>query len=375
MKTAAALVLAIAVFARSADAQAADSVHSKTPAADSAPKLSLGAFVDSYYAWDFNRPHNFDRAYTTQPARHAEFNINLAFVEAVLSGPRYRGRLALQFGTSVQANYASEPRLGSVSGPGVSQFLQEATVGYQARPSLWIDAGIFFAHLGYESWISSDNLAYSRSFVADFSPYYEAGIKATWAATPKLTAIFCIVNGWQNVANYNTPPAAGVRFDFVASPKLTLTYDGFVGNAAPDSARLQLRVYHDVIAQYNASDRWQFAAVYSLGTQSRTTPSGGTASWWGTTVIAKRRLTDAVALVGRAEHYSDPGQVIVITGVREGFQTSSASLGADVKLAKPLLWRTELRVMKSRGAIWPLNANSAHGPNDAFLVSSLSLRI
>ena len=369
------IFLALAIFARAAGAQDADSVLSKAPATDSAPKISLSAFVDSYYAWDFNRPRNFDRAFTTQPARHAEFNINLAFIEAVLSGSRYRGRLALQFGTSVQANYAGEPRLGSVSGPGVSQFLQEATVGYHVTPSIWVDAGIFFAHLGYESWISSDNLAYSRSFVADFSPYYEAGLKATWAATPKLTATFCIVNGWQNIANYNTPPAAGVRFDFAATPKLTFTYDGFVGNAAPDSARLQLRVYHDLIAQYNASDRWQFAAVYSLGTQSRTTPSGGTASWWGTTVIAKRRVTDAVSLVGRAEHFSDPGQVIVLTGVRDGFRTSSVSLGADVKVAKPMLWRTEFRVMKSSGAVWPLNARSAYGTNDAFLVSSLSLRI
>jgi hypothetical protein len=23
---------------------------------------SVGGFVDAYYAWDFNRPHNFDRA-------------------------------------------------------------------------------------------------------------------------------------------------------------------------------------------------------------------------------------------------------------------------------------------------------------------------
>ena len=98
--------------------------------ADSGPRVSLGAYLDTYYAWDVGRPSNFDRAYTTQPARHAEFNINLAFVEASLAGPRYRARLALQWGTSVQANYAGEPRIGGISGPSVSQFLQEATVGY-----------------------------------------------------------------------------------------------------------------------------------------------------------------------------------------------------------------------------------------------------
>ena len=61
------------------------------------PGLRIGGFVDTYYAFDFNRPSNFDRAYTTQPARHDEFNVNLAFLEAVLpEGPDSpaRGRLA-----------------------------------------------------------------------------------------------------------------------------------------------------------------------------------------------------------------------------------------------------------------------------------------
>ncbi len=148
-------------------------------AADSGPKVTLGAFIDAYYAWDRDRPANFDRAYTTQPARHAEFNVNLAFVEATVAGPRYRGRLAPQWGTSVQANYAGEPRLGGISGPSVSQFLQEATVGYQVAPTLWVDGGIFFAHTGMEGWISRDNLTYSRSLIADFSPFYETGVKVT----------------------------------------------------------------------------------------------------------------------------------------------------------------------------------------------------
>ena len=79
--------------------------------------MTFGAFVDAYYAYDLNRPRALDRAFTTTAARHDEFNVNLAFVEAVLAAPRLRGRLAVQFGTSVQANYAGEPRVGAVSGP------------------------------------------------------------------------------------------------------------------------------------------------------------------------------------------------------------------------------------------------------------------
>jgi hypothetical protein len=340
---------------------------------DTSTVRTFGGFVDTYYAWDFDRPASFDRAFTTQPVRQAEANVNLAFVEAKWSGPRYRGRLALQWGTSVQANYAAEPRIGAVSGPSVSQFIQEATAGYQLASSLWLDAGIFFAHAGYESWISRDNLAYSRSLVADFSPYYEAGAKMTWAASPKLTATFALVNGWQDISNYNTPPAGGVRFDYTPTSKVTLTYDNFVGNMAADSLPVQLRVYHDVIAQYNPNAKWQLAGVYSLGTQGHTIGADGTASWWGMAALAKYHATSKLAFVGRVEQYSDPSQVIVVTGLPAGFQTTGGSFGVDVSLQAPVLWRTELRGFRSKSAVWPLHTSGDFGRNDGFLVTSLAL--
>ena len=94
-------------------------VPTRVVAQDSTRTVTVGAFVDAYYAWDFNRPGpgNFDRAFTTQPARHEEFNVNLASVEVKLSGEHTRGRVALQAGTAVQSNYAGEPRTGSISGP------------------------------------------------------------------------------------------------------------------------------------------------------------------------------------------------------------------------------------------------------------------
>jgi hypothetical protein len=375
----AACVLAAALVLPSfhVSAQAVDSAKapaSAPSAGDTVTTRSFGGFIDLYYAWDANRPRNFDRAYATQPARHAEFNANLAFLETKFTGPRYRGRLAVQWGTSVQANYAGEPKLGGISGPNVSQFLQEATVGYQLKPNLWLDGGIFFAHVGYEGWISRDNLAYTRSLVAEFSPYYEAGAKLTWTASPTLTATFAVLNGWQDISVYNTPPAGGIRLDYSPNPKLTLTYDNFIGNAAADSEPIRMRVYHDAIAAYAPNDRWQLAAVYSIGSEGRRTTSGGAASWWGFTTFAKYHATSSVSVVGRVEHFSDPSQVLIITGVPERFfQTTGASFGLDVKSASPVLWRTELRGFRSTNDVWPLHGAGRYGRNDVFVVSSLAV--
>jgi hypothetical protein len=154
---------------------------------------------------------------------------------------------------------------------------------------------------------------------------------------------------------------------------VTLTYDNFVGNAAADSEPVRMRVYHDVIAQYAPGKRWQLAAVYSLGTQSRSTPAGGTASWWGMTTFTKYHATSALSFVGRVEQYSDPSQVIVITGLPASFQTTGASLGVDVKLRAPVLWRTELRGFRSRNPVWPLHEAGELGRSSALFVTSLAL--
>jgi hypothetical protein len=356
-------------------AQGGEPLAKGAAALDSASRVTrtVGGFVDGYYAWDFNRPPLFDRQYTTQPARHAEFNINLAYVDLKLDASRYRGRLALQFGTSVQSNYAGESRIGNVSGPSVSQFIQEATAGYRLTPTLWIDGGVFFSHIGYEGWISRDNIAYTRSLIADFSPYYQSGVKATWSALPTVTATFALVNGWQVVSNYNTPPAAGIRLDVAASPKLTLTYDNFIGNMAADSAEMRLRVYHDFVAQYTPNDRWRFATALAFGSQSNSTPTGGIATWWGGASFAKYRATSALSLVGRIERYSDPQQVIVSTGVASGFQTNGASIGADVTLGPVLLWRSEVRRLWSDAAVWQAHRAGQMVRGNALAVSSLAV--
>jgi hypothetical protein len=344
-------------------------------AADTVPKITVGAFLDGYYAWDFDRPYNFDRAYTTQPARHAEFNINLAYLETKLTAPNFRGRLALQFGTSVQANYAGEPHIGGVSGPSVSQFIQEASAGYKLGPTLWIDGGIFAAHTGFEGFISRDNLTYSRSLMADFSPYYEAGVKVTWTPSAAVTAQLDVVNGWQDISNYNTPPAVGARVDYSVSPVLTLSYDNFVGNVAPDTAVPRVRFYNDWIAQYNPTGRWQFAAAFDLGLQSRTASADGTATWYGGALYAKYHPTARVGVVARVERYADPSRAIVQTNLPATLAVSGASLGVDVNPVPRILWRTEVRVLYDDRPVFPTHTVGNYSGHDGFVVTSLALTI
>lgn len=329
--------------------------------ADTSLKVTFGGFVDTYYAYDFGKPATLDRSFaggatfTTQPARHNEFNVNLAYVEAALSGDRVRGRLALQAGTSVQSNYAAEPAVGGVSGGTLSRHLQEAYAGYQVTPSLWVDGGIFYSHMGMESWASKDNLAYTRSLVAEYSPYYSSGIRATWTVSPRLTARVDVVNGWQNISETNTDKGAGLRLDFAASPTIALTYYGFVNGEAGG----RRRTFNGAGLRFTPDPRTTLLAEFDAGSLESSVNGVDASRWYGFTLIGRRALADHVALVGRVEGFDDEDQVNIVTGLNDPFRGNGLSIGLDVAPHPRLLWRTELRGFSNGDSIFP----NGDGPN------------
>jgi hypothetical protein len=356
---------------------------SQTAPTDSTPKITFGAFVDGYFAWDAGRPPALDRSFaggalfTTQPARHNEFNVNLAFVEAKLEAPHYRGRFALQTGTSVQSNYFGEPAVGSISGPGLGRLIQEAVVGVKVAEGVWVDAGIFYSHMGMESWASRDNPIYTRSLVADYSPYYQSGVKVTWSPSAKLTAQLDVVNGWQNISENNTGKAAGIRLDYAATQGSTISYYNLVSNEAGS----RLRVFNGIGARHT-SGKLTLVGEFDAGSQSRPSNVGGASTWYGWSAIARVQATPIAAFVGRLEGYTDKDQVIIATGSRTvganvvanpAFRGTGASIGLDVTPYARVAWRTELRGWRNADAVFPDGTKDTPTKQSGLAVTSLSL--
>ena len=370
--------LALGALALGAPARA----RAQAPA-DTTIRVTFGGFVDAYYAWDAGRPPSFDRSFaggalfTTQPARHNEFNVNLAYLEGVVTGPRVRGRFALQAGTSVQSNYSGEPRQGTVSGPSLGQHIQEATAGYRLADGLWVDAGIFYSNMGMESWVSRDNPTYTRSLVGDYSPYYSSGVKLTWAATPKLTARVDLVNGWQNISENNSGKGAGIRLDYAVSPAGTLSYYNFFSG----EVGTRLRTFNGVGAKI-AAGPWTLLGEADVGTQERAPGTDGTSTWLNTAGVVRYQATPLVGVSARLEYTDDEDQVVIGTGVRGAgpdavanapLRAVGGSVGVDVQPLPRVLWRTEGRGWRNRDAIFADGANAAPRRSSAFVVTSLAL--
>ena len=74
------------------------------------PPLSISAYLEPYYLFDFNQPSDHNRpAFVYSHNRHHEVNINLGMIKAAYTAPGVRANLALMAGTYTQANLAGEP--------------------------------------------------------------------------------------------------------------------------------------------------------------------------------------------------------------------------------------------------------------------------
>lgn len=337
------------------------------PTAGDAPlPVRFGGFVDAYYAYDVRRPPNRGRSFTTQPARHNEFNVNLAFIDAVVSGDRVRGRLALQAGNSVQANYAGEPRVGSVSGSDLTRHLQEAVAGYRVADELWIDGGIFFSHIGLESWISRDNWTYSRSLMSDYSPYYQAGVRASYQFSPSWSGQLHLLNGWQNISENNENKALGGQLAWTETSGWSAAYNNFWGQEVGNQGRF----FNDLVVKTPELGPLRLAVSVDYGIQRK--PSGGAFSrWYAGSLIGRWKFSERAAAAARVERYVDQDQVIVDTGGQGAFRTTGASVNFDKRLHAQLLWRLEARHFWCENPVYPTRGGFA--ARDGVVSTSLAL--
>jgi hypothetical protein len=182
------------------------------------PELNISGFADVFYVYDFNQPQGTERQqFLFNHNRHNEFNLNLGFVKLGLDHKKYRANIALQTGTYANDNYAAEP--------GLLKNIFEANIGISLnkKNNLWLDAGVFSSHIGFESAISIDNWTMTRSLLAENSPYFLTGAKLTFNPNDKLEIAGLILNGWQRIQRLqgNSLPSFGTQVNFSPTENIT----------------------------------------------------------------------------------------------------------------------------------------------------------
>lgn len=331
--------------------------------------LSIGGYIETYFAYDFSNPDDHNRpGFVYSHNRSNEVNLNLGFVKAAYQTNTIRANLALMTGTYSNTNLSSEP--------GVLKNIFEANAGVKISKTknLWVDAGIFASHIGFESAIGKDCWNLTRSILADNSPYYENGVKVSYTSDDEKWFVSgLILNGWQRIqrVNGNNTPAFGHQLTYKPNSKITLNSSSFIGSDTPDSTR-QMRYFHNFYGQLQLTEKFGVILGFDIGAQQKTKNNSGYHTWYSPVFIMKYAPTEKIIIAARGEYYSDANGVIINTGTINGFQTYGYSLNLDYQIMNNTVWRIEGRGFTSKDRIFTLN-NRASTQN-YFVTTSLAIQ-
>lgn len=316
--------------------------------------FTLSGYAEVYYNYDFKKPMDHNRpGFMYSHNRNNEFNLNLGYIKGAYNTENVRANLAFMMGTYANANLAAEP--SSLKN------VYEANVGFRLIPktNLWVDAGIFSSHIGFESAMGASCMTLSRSMLADNSPYYESGIKVSWQSEDrKWYLVGLVLNGWQRINrpdDYNAL-SFGHQLTYTPSAKVTLNSSSFIGSDSPDSTK-RMRYFHNFYGNFNVTGKFALTAGFDIGWQQKASGSSAYSKWYSPVLIARYQLAEKWAVAVRGEYYSDKDGVIISTAVPKGFNTFGYSTNVDLKITDKVLWRVEYRGLSADDAVF---ANGVH---------------
>ena len=331
--------------------------------------LTISGYAEVYYQQDFNNPKSNTRpGFVYSHNRNNEVSLNLGLIKAAYETEKVRANIGLGVGSYMNANYAAEE--------GVLKNIYEANIGLKLSKdhSLWLDAGILPSHIGFESAIGADCFTLTRSMMADNSPYFETGAKLSYSTdNGKWNLAVLVLNSWQRIERVegNTTPAFGHQLTFRPSDRITLNSSSFIGNDFPDDER-RMRYFHNLYGQFEISNQFALIAGFDIGAQQKEKSSSNYDTWYTPTLIVKYSPTEKVSIAARGEYYNDKNGVIIASESKNGFRTFGSSLNVDYRIISNLVWRTEVKSLNSKDAIFP-NRDDIMKKGNVTAVTSLAI--
>lgn len=333
-------------------------------------KFTWGAYAEAFYSYNFNRPPTEQKLpFLYSYNRYQQLSMNLLMGRMSYQSKRFRSALAVAAGTYMDDNLESEDAVwGQVF---------EASLGVKLikEKQLWLDAGIFPSHIGFESAIGADQLTLTRSMMADNSPYYESGLKLSFTSLNEkwYLAVLC-VNGWQRSIRFGEGfnPAFGHQISYKPTTSLMLNSSSFIGDDRYILFKRK-RYFHNFYANWKINDRWSLTGGFDIGWEEKLNDPSRMDNWYTPVAIVGFNVSDRHRIAGRVEYYRDVNGVIIDYPQPTGFQTAGYSVNYDYWISKRSCFRIEARKFSSAQPIFI--ASNGVVSNNSFLTTSLSIRL
>lgn len=303
------------------------------------PKLEIGAYLSSYYAY-YTEDNSSDYVkHATMAARNNEFGLNMVMISLGYRSKKVRSNVTLHYGDIAESTW-----------PNKFNMIQEANAGVELFKNLWFDAGVFRSHIGLESTQPRENITSSMTLANVYEPYFFSGAKLTYLINSKLSLQLNAFNSFNSIIETNKNKLFGSSIVFAPNENLSITYNFITGDDTPDSVDLKhQRFYHNIYATYQKK-KISIGAEFNYGIQEYSKQLNpitvGTAYMNSSLLLFKHQSFKKVAFYTRGEWFSDEDEILSI-GSNMGKYTWGATAGIEYKPVKNMALSVEGRQLNS----------------------------
>ncbi len=319
------------------------------------PSIAISAFVETYVAWNFNKPENGITAFRGFDARHNSFALSNAVIDTRWTAGAISGRVALQTGDTPDIYYGSE------SASDLRHIL-EATLAWKAPVGKGpiVDGGICLSPIGPEVIPVKDNWTWSRSTLFYGLPFYHAGVRATYPLSERWSVTGAVYNGWNSLVDTNGKKSVSLLALYTRPDKLTASVLYFGGAERPRGAPEgePWRHLFDSYITLTVSPTLSIQAQLDAGFENTTF---GRASWRAGALAARVKANPWLYIAGRADILdettpsSPAGSAAAIFFPTKRVSSLTATL--DARPADRMAIRLEYRRDSAHDAIYFKNAD------------------
>jgi hypothetical protein len=223
----------------------------------------------------------------------------------------------------------------TISGDDIWDHVQQAYVSLNLSRDgkTYADFGRWVTPAGAEVIEPKDNWLYSRGILFGFAiPFTHTGLRVYHYFNDTDYLMGHVNAGWDNVSTTSYSPGFGLSYGKALNPKWTLIANWIGGEEIDRGGDESFRNLIDVVALYNASDRWAYTFNFDFGTQDGD-------NWFGIAAQTKYTINPKSYLAARAEFLHDD------SGFRLGADTTAAgfTLGYTYLWSKYFQTRAEFR--------------------------------
>jgi hypothetical protein len=268
----------------------------------------------------------------------------LAYVRKDVSeASRWGMELGVQGGYD-SVDFAFLPGEKKVYGADVLRHIHRANASYLAPlgNGLRVTVGLFDSLMGYESLYAKDNANYTRSWIADNTPYMMFGVNAAYPVNDRFTVSAFIINRYYHLAYTVAQPSYGGRWSYALTPRLTARQTLYWGPDQADASIEFWRLYGNHILEWKGDDV-TIAASYDIGTENIANRLGSPRTFvMGGNVVVKWHVTGPWSVAVRPEFYWDRN------GRWTGVEQFVKAMTSTVEYKVPYQWTNAVVRMEHR---------------------------